>query len=258
MNFTLHNAVQGQHRQIELMPGGVAAFDYNNDGCTDIYFTNGAAQPSLRKAGVEFRNRLFRNNCDSTFTDVTTEAGVAGEGYSMSVATADFDNDGFADIFVAGVNRNILYRNRGNGTFEDITNKARVGGIDPKNGKLWSVSAGWFDYDNDGLLDLFVSNYVQWNPLKEKPCGPPEHRLYCHPDNYGGTPNQLFHNNGDGTFTDVSQSSGIASHIGKGMGVSFADFDGDGFTDVFVANDSMRNFLFRNKGNGKFEEVGLP
>lgn len=258
LNFTLHNAVQGQHRQIELMPGGVAAFDYNNDGCTDIYFTNGAAQPSLRKTGVEFRNRLFRNNCDSTFTDVTTEAGVAGEGYSMSVATADFDNDGFADIFVAGVNRNILYRNRGDGTFEDITNKARVGGIDPKNGKLWSVSAGWFDYDNDGLLDLFVSNYVQWNPLKEKPCGPPEHRLYCHPDNYGGTPNQLFHNNGDGTFTDVSQSSGIASHIGKGMGVSFADFDGDGFTDVFVANDSMRNFLFRNKGNGKFEEVGLP
>jgi hypothetical protein len=258
LDFTLRNAAQGQYRQVELMPGGVAALDYNNDGCMDIYFTNGADLTSLRKTGVEYRNRLFRNNCNSTFTDVTEEAGVAGEGYSMGVAVADFDNDGFADIFVTGVNRNILYRNRGNGTFEDVTRKARVGGIDPKKGKLWSVSAGWFDYDNDGLLDLFVSNYVQWDPLKEQPCGPSGHRLYCHPDNYGGTPNQLFHNNGDGTFTDVSQSSGIAEHVGKGMGISFADFDGDGFTDVFVANDSIRNFLFRNKGNGTFEEVGLP
>ena len=257
LNFTLKNAARGQYRQVELMPGGVAAFDYNNDGCADIYFTNGAALPSLRKTGPEFSNRLFRNNCDSTFTDVTAKAGVAGEGYSMAVAAADFDNDGFADLFVAGVNRNILYRNRGDGTFEDVTQKARVGGVDPKYGKMWSVSAGWFDYDNDGRLDLFVSNYVLWDPLKEKGCGPPDHRLYCHPDNYAGTPNQLFHNNGDGTFTDVSRASGIASHIGKGMGVSFADFDGDGFTDIFVANDSIRNFLFRNKGNGTFEEVGL-
>jgi hypothetical protein len=257
LNFTLKNAAKGQFRQVELMPGGVAAFDYNNDGCTDIYFTNGAALPSLRKTGPAFSNRLFRNNCDSTFTDVTETAGVAGEGYSMAVATADFDNDGFADIFVAGVNRNILYRNRGDGTFEDVTRKAHAEGVDAKYGKLWSVSAGWFDYDNDGLLDLFVSNYVRWDPLKEKACGTPEHRLYCHPDNYAGSPNQLFHNNGDGTFTDVSQNSGIASHIGKGMGVAFADFDGDGFTDIFVANDSIRNFLFRNKGNGTFEELGL-
>lgn len=257
LNFTLKNAAQGQYRQVELMPGGVAAFDFDNDGCTDIYFTNGATLPSLSKAGPAFLNRLFRNNCDSTFTDVTAAAGVAGVGYSMAVATADFDNDGFADIFVAGVNRNILYRNRGDGTFEDVTQKAGVGGVDPKYGKMWSVSAGWFDYDNDGKLDLFVSNYVRWDALKEKACGTPDHRLYCHPDNYAGTPNQLFHNNGDGTFTDVSRTSGIASHIGKGMGVSFADFDGDGFTDVFVANDSIRNFLFRNKGNGTFEEVGL-
>ncbi len=257
LNFTLKNAADWQFRQVELMPGGVAAFDYNNDGCTDIYFTNGAALPSLRKTGPEFSNRLFRNNCDSTFTDVTEKAGVAGEGYSMAVATADFDNDGFADIFVAGVNRNILFRNRGDGTFEDVTRKARVEGVDAKYGKLWSVSAGWFDYDNDGLLDLFVSNYVRWDPLREKACGTPEHRLYCHPDNYAGSPNQLFHNNGNGTFTDVSQSSGIAHHIGKGMGVAFADFDGDGFTDVFVANDSIRNFLFRNKGDGSFEELGL-
>ncbi len=257
LNFTLKNAAQGQYRQVELMPGGVAAVDYNNDGCTDIFFTNGAALPSLRKTGTEFSNRLFRNNCDSTFTDVTARAGLAGEGYTMAVATADFDNDGFADLFVAGVNRNILYRNRGDGTFEDVTQKARVGGVDSKYGKMWSVSAGWLDYDNDGRLDLFVSNYVLWDPLKEKACGPPDHRLYCHPDNYAGTPNQLFHNNGDGTFTDVSRASGIAGHIGKGMGVSFADFDGDGFMDIFVANDSVRNFLFRNKVNGTFEEVGL-
>jgi hypothetical protein len=257
LKFTLKNGAQNQYRQIELMPGGVAALDYNNDGCTDIYFTNGAALPSLKKTGPEYSNRLFRNNCDSTFTDVTDQAGVAGEGYSMAVAAADFDNDGFTDLYVAGVNRNILYRNRGDGTFEDVTFKARVSGVDPKYGKLWSVSAGWFDYDNDGKLDLFVSNYVLWNAATEKSCGPPDHRLYCHPDNYAGTPNQLFHNNGDGTFTDVTRSSGIADHIGKGMGVAFADFDGDGFTDVFVANDSVRNFLFRNKGNGTFEEVGL-
>ena len=257
LNFTLKNSAAGQYRQVELMPGGVAVLDYNNDGCQDIFFTNGAALPSLVKSTPAFSNRLFRNNCDATFTDVTAQAGLAGEGYSMAVAVGDFNNDGFADIFVAGVNRNILYRNRGNGTFEDITAKAGLSGVDPKYGKLWSVSAGWLDYDNDGLLDLFVSNYVRWDPLREKPCGPPEHRLYCHPDNYAGSPNQLFHNNGDGTFTDVSVRSGIAAHIGKGMGIAFADFDGDGFTDVFVANDSIRNFLFRNRGDGTFEEMGL-
>jgi hypothetical protein len=257
LDFTLRNDARGRHRQVELMPGGVAAFDFNNDGCTDIFFTNGAALPSLRKTGPEYWNRLFRNNCDLTFTDITEKTRLAGRGYSMAAATADFDNDGFVDLFVAGVNHNILYRNRGDGTFDDVTAKAGVAGVDPKYGKMWSVSAGWFDYNNDGRLDLFVSNYVRWNPLKEKVCGPPDHRLYCHPDDYAGTPDQLFRNNGDGTFTDVSRSSGIASHIGKGMGVSFADFDGDGFTDVFVANDSIRNFLFHNKGNGSFEEVGL-
>jgi hypothetical protein len=175
----------------------------------------------------------------------------------MAVAAGDFDNDGFTDPFVAGVNRNILFHNRGDRTFEDVTAKAGLSGIDPKSGKMWSVSAGWFDFDNDGRLDLFVSNYVVWDPVKETPCGPPDHRLYCHPDNYEGTPNQLFHNNGDGSFTDVSRSSGIANHIGKAMGVSFADYDGDALMDVFVANDSLRNFLFHNKGAGAFEEVGL-
>jgi hypothetical protein len=223
----------------------------------DIYFTNGAAQPSLQKSAPEYRNRLFRNNCNMTFSDVTEKAGVAGEGYSMGVAAGDYDNDGFADIFVTGVNRNILYRNRGDGTFEDVTAKAGLEGIDRRYGKMWSLAAGWFDYDNDGYLDLLVTDYVAWDPGKEPVCGTPPRRLYCHPSAYAGRPHQLFHNNRNGTFTDVSEKSGIGASLGKGMGVAFADFNGDGLMDVFVANDSVRNFLFQNKGNGVFEEVGL-
>ena len=257
LDFRLRNGATGRLHQIELMPGGVAAFDFDNDGCTDLYFTNGAAIPGLVKSGPEFYNRLYRNRCDGTFQDVTAKAGVAGEGYSMAVATADFDNDGLADIFVAGVNRNILYHNLGGGRFADVTVKAGLSGVDPKLGKMWAVSAGWFDYDNDGWLDLFVSNYVAWDPASEPQCGPEGSRFYCHPDAYRGLPNQLFHNNRDGTFTDVSRSSGIAAHIGKGMGVAFADFDRDGLTDVFVANDSVRSFLFRNRGDGTFQEMGL-
>ena len=192
-----------------------------------------------------------------TFTDVTEEAGVAGAGYSMAVATGDYNNDGFTDIFVAGVNRNILYQNLGNGKFRDVTVPAGLTGIDPKRGKMWAVSAGWFDYDNDGWLDLFVSNYVAWDPKTEPSCGIPGNPIYCHPDDYPGLSNQLFHNNHDGTFTDVSEASGIARHIGKGMGVAFADFDQDGFTDIFVANDSVRSVLFHNQGNGTFKEMGL-
>jgi enediyne biosynthesis protein E4 len=257
LHFTLQNSASGRFHSIELMVAGVAAFDFNNDGCTDIYFTNGAAIPGLKKTGPEFHNRLYRNNCDATFTDVTVEAGVAGEGYSMAVATADFDNDGFADIFVAGVNKNILFRNRGDGRFEEITERARLSETDPKTGKPWSISAGWLDYDNDGWLDLFVSNYVAWDPDKEASCTPPEHRYYCHPNWYRGLPNQLYRNNRDGTFTDVSEQSGIGRHTGKGMGVTFADFDQDGFTDIFVANDSVRSFLFRNRGDGTFQELGI-
>ncbi|MES1257735.1 MAG: VCBS repeat-containing protein, partial [Acidobacteriota bacterium] len=244
LHFQLRNAAAGGFHQIELTGGGVAVIDYNNDGCADIFFTNGAAIPSLRKTGPEYYNRLFRNNCDLTFTDVTAEAGLAGEGYSMAVAVGDFDNDGFSDIFLTGVKRNTLYRNLGNGHFADVTAKAGVAGIDPKFGRMWSVSAGWLDYDNDGWLDLFVSNYVVWDAAKEPRCGSPEQQFYCHPSAYQGLPGQLFHNNRDGTFTDVSQASGIGRHIGKGMGVTFADMDGDGLTDIFVANDSVRSFLF--------------
>jgi hypothetical protein len=258
LRFELRNSASaGRYHQIELMIAGVATLDYNNDGCADIYFANGAAIPSLGKTGPEFHNRLFRNNCDLTFTDVTATAGVAGEGYSMAVAAADFDNDGFTDLFVAGVNRNILYRNLGNGRLADVTAARRLTGVDSKLGKLWAISAGWLDYDNDGWLDLFISNYVAWNPATEPLCGSPESRFYCHPNAYQGLPNQLFRNNRDGTFTDVSRESGIARHIGKGMGVAFADYDLDGFTDVFVANDSVRSFLFRNNGDGTFRELGL-
>ncbi|HEY2014236.1 MAG TPA: CRTAC1 family protein, partial [Bryobacteraceae bacterium] len=257
LKFVLRNGAAGQFHQIELTGGGVAALDYDNDGCTDIFFTNGAAIPSLRKTGPEFFNRLFRNRCDMTFTDVTAEAGLAGEGYSTGVAVADFDNDGFSDIFVTGVKGNHLYRNLGNGRFTDVTVHAGVSGTDPKFGKMWAVSAGWLDYDNDGWLDLFVSNYVVWDPDTEPRCGTPEKQFYCHPKTYGGLPGQLFHNNHDGTFSDVSQASGIGRHIGKGMGVAFADMDGRGLTDIFVANDSVRNFLFRNQGDGTFQEAGL-
>jgi hypothetical protein len=257
LRFELKNSAAGEFHLIELMPGGVAALDFNNDGCMDVFFSNGASLPSLQKNGTQYYNRLFRNNCDGTFTDVTERAGVAGQGYSMAVAAADYDNDGFVDIFVAGVNRNFLYRNRGDGTFEDVTAKAGLSGVDPKYGKMWSISAGWFDADNDGWLDLFVSTYVAWDPRTEKPCGPTGNRFYCHPDDYDGRPHQLFRNNRDGTFSDVSQSSGIAGSVGRGMGVVFADFNRDGLTDVFVANDSVRNFLFQNLGNFKFKEVGL-
>ena len=251
LRFEAHNGATGQFHQIELTAGGVGVLDYNNDGCEDIFFTNGAVIPSLKKTGPEFHNRLFRNNCDLTFTDVTAEAGLAGEGYSTSVAIADYDNDGYPDIFVAGVKRNALYRNLGDGRFADVTAQSHI------SSNVWAVSAGWFDYDNDGWLDLFVSNYVVWDASSEPRCGTPERQFYCHPKAYPGLPGQLFHNNHDGTFTDVSQSSGIGRHIGKGMGVAFADVDGDGLTEIFVANDSVRNFLFHNKGDGTFDETGL-
>ena len=258
VGFVVRNSATPEKHLIETMIAGVAVFDYNNDGLPDIYFVNGADQPSLSKRDESFWNRLYRNNGDGTFTDVTAQAGVQGSGYGMGVAAADFDNDGNEDLFVAGVNRNILYRNRGDGTFEDVTSKAGVGGLTPE-GKPWSVAAGWFDYDNDGLLDLFVVNYVRWNPAQERLCGDESagRRIYCHPEYYKGLPNSLYHNNGNGTFTDVSNPSGVAASIGKGMGVAFGDYNHDGRLDVFVANDTQPNFLFHNEGGGHFREVAL-
>ena len=257
--FVLSNDASARKYQVETMTGGVAVIDYDNDGWMDIYFVNGAELPAMKKSSPKFWNRLYRNNRDGTFIDVTERAGVNAEGYSMGAAVADYDNDGDQDLYVAGVNRNILFRNNGKGQFNDVTAKAGVSGVDPKLGKMWAVASAWMDYDNDGDLDLFVVNYCKWSPELDPYCGATKEgwRTYCFPDRYEGLPNQLFRNNGDGTFADVSTQSGLAKHIGKGMGIAIADYDGDGFVDVFVANDTLPNFLFRNNGSGGFEEVGL-
>jgi hypothetical protein len=253
LDFVLQNNPTPRKHMIETMPGGVAAFDYNNDGLTDIFFTNGASIPSLEKDAPKFFNRLYRNDGGMRFTDVTSEAGVAGAGYSMGAAAADYNNDGYTDLFVAGVYRNKLYRNQGNGKFEDVTEAAGI-----KSDK-WSVAAGWFDYDNDGWLDLFVVNYAHWTPDFDRYCGERDRnlRVYCHPKYFEGLPNTLYRNRRDGTFEDVTAKAGIAQHIGRGMSVAFADYDNDGLMDIFVTNDNMPNFLFRNQGDGTFKEVGL-
>ncbi len=257
IDFVLNNGTTSDKPIIDSIPGGVALLDYDNDGYLDIFFTNGAQIPSLSKESPGFYNRLYHNNHDGTFTDVTDRAGLRGTGYSIGAAAADFDNDGWTDLYVTGINRNILYHNNHNGTFTDVTEHAGVSGADARGRKLLGVSAAWVDYDNDGLLDLFVTNYLEWTPETSRVCGEPGKRLSCPPSLYPGEPSLLYHNNGDGTFTDVSAETGIASEIGKGMGVAIADFNGDGWMDIFVANDNQRNFLFRNrKGNG-FDEVGV-
>jgi hypothetical protein len=256
VRFVLQNGTTEDKPIVDSIPGGVALLDYDNDGYLDIYFTNGAHLPSLAKNDAVFYNRLYHNNRDGTFTDVTEKAGVQGAGYSMGAAAADFDNDGWTDLYVTGINRNILYHNNGDGTFTDVTEHAGVAGIS-KGKKMLSVSAAWVDYDNDGRLDLFVTNYLDWTPQNSKVCGPVGKRLSCPPSLYPGQPNILYHNNGDGTFTDVSQEMGIAGHIGKGMGVAIADYNGDGWMDIFVANDNERNFLFRNRNGKSFDELGV-
>jgi hypothetical protein len=257
IRFALKNSVSPQRYTFETMAGGVALFDYNNDGLIDIFFTNGAEIPSLEKTSPSYWNRLFRNNGDGTFTDVTEKAGLQGIGYSMGVAAGDYDNDGFVDLYVTGVNRNQLFHNNGDGTFTDVTAKAGVSGVIPGYGKAWSITAGWFDYNNDGHLDLFVVNYLDYNMKTAKLCGTQGMPAYCSPVDFLGTPNILYRNNGDGTFTDVSQQSHISRYVGKGMGISFADYDNDGFTDVFISNDTFQNYLLHNNGDGTFTEIGL-
>jgi hypothetical protein len=259
VRHVVRNSETPQRYQIEPMIAGVALLDYDNDGRLDVFVCNGASIPGLEKTDASFWNRLYRNGPGLVFEDVTERAGVAGAGYSMGVAASDFDNDGWTDLYVTGVNRNILYRNRGDGTFEDVTASAAVKGEIPGRGKVWSVGAGWLDYDRDGDLDLFVVNYCVWAIGKDKVCGAARegYRTYCHPDEYDPLPNVLYRNDGDRTFTDVSAPSGIGAHLGKGMGLAFADYDADGWPDVFVSNDAWRNFLFRNRGDGAFEETGL-
>jgi hypothetical protein len=257
IHFVLKNSVSPQRYSIETMTGGVAVFDFDNDGFLDIFFANGAEIPSLKKSDSSFYNRLFRNNGDGTFTDVTEKAGLAGVGYSMGVAAGDFDNDGFVDLYVTGFDRNQLLHNNGDGTFTDVTEKSGVGGLVPGYGKPWSVAAGWIDYNNDGLLDLFVVNYLDYSIAKAHSCRTGDIVDYCSPNEYHGTPNILYRNNGDGTFTDVSQQSHISRYTGKGMGVAFSDYDDDGFIDIFVSNDTFPNFLLHNNGDGTFTDVAL-
>jgi enediyne biosynthesis protein E4 len=242
----------------ETMPGGVAVFDYNHDGRPDIFLTNGADIATLKKDSPKYSNHLFRNDGNGHFTDVTETAGLAGTGYDIGVAIGDYDNDGYPDIFVAGVRHNTLYHNNRDGTFTDVTAKAGLDrSNDPQFGPLWSITAAWVDVNNDGLLDLFVLNYLQWKYDAKPLCSANGVADYCHPRFYKGTPNQLFLNKGDGTFQDVSEAWGIRAQVGKGMGVGVADYDLDGRPDLFVTNDGAYNFLFHNLGS-KFEEAAFP
>ncbi len=234
----------------ETTGAGCAFLDYDNDGWMDIYLVN-SGKCDFYDPNPPLRNALYRNNRDGTFTDVTEKASVGAGGYGQGVAVGDYDGDGFPDIYVTQYGRSILYHNNGDGTFTDVTEKAGVAAPG------WSSSAVWFDYDNDGRLDLFVCQFVEFSKSKNLPCVTYNNRPgYCVPRFYEPTASWLFHNNGDGTFADVSRSSGIAAHLGKAWGVVAADLNNDGRMDLFVANDTSPNFLFMNRGNGKFEEVG--
>jgi hypothetical protein len=233
----------------EISGAGCAFLDYDNDGWMDIYLVN-SGKCDFLDPNPPLKNALYRNNRDGTFTDVTDKAGVASGGYGMGVATGDYDNDGFPDMYVTQYGRSILYHNNGDGTFTDVTEKAGVAAPG------WNSSAVWFDYDNDGRLDLFVCQFVEYN--KDMNCGaePDGTRHYCIPRIFKAMPSRLFHNNGDGTFRDVSVETGIAAHLGKPWGVVATDIDNDGWMDLFVSNDTVGNFLYHNRG-GKFEEIGL-
>jgi hypothetical protein len=243
---------------IETMGAGVALFDYDNDGRLDIFLVNGAPLNDPTRKGTipqktdsQYWNRLYHQKSDGTFEDVTEKAGLQGAEYGMGVAVGDYDNDGFEDLYVTAYGGNKLYHNNGNGTFTDVTQKAGVAGSD------WSTSAAWVDLDEDGFLDLVVLRYVDWD-FDDIWCG--EHkegyRAYCHPDFFRPISPLVYHNNKDGTFTEVAQKIGLGK-AGKGLGIAIADYDRDGHVDIFVANDSMVEFLYHNKGNGTFEDVGL-
>ncbi|MBV8477550.1 MAG: VCBS repeat-containing protein, partial [Acidobacteria bacterium] len=256
--FRLDSSETPERHAPETMAGGVGVFDYNNDGKLDIFFANGADIHTLNKDSPKYWNRLFEGDGQGHFTDVTEKAGLMGNGYDVGVAIADYDNDGYQDIFVAGVYRNTLYHNNGNGTFTDVTDKAGLRSRpDPQYGRLWAVAAAWLDVNNDGLLDLVIINYLKWDGQHEPVCSEAGHREYCHPKLYQTTPNQLFLNNGDGTFRDASRSSGLWAHPGKGMGVAAADSTLNGRMDIFVPNDKLVNSFFRNLGGGKFEEAAF-
>lgn len=254
--YISNNDFRGRKYFQQPMCGGVAVLDYDGDGRLDIFFTNGAKLPELQKTDVSFYNCLLRNRGDGTFEDVTARAGVEGRNldFSYGVAAADYDNDGHTDLFIANTGRNTLYHNNGDGTFSDATGPSGLGSK-PEN--VLSVQAAWFDYDNDGLLDLVLSNYTIWTPAIDRRCLRGEVDTYCSPKTYPPVPHRLYRNVGGGKFEDVTEKSGFAKAAGKGMGIGIADFNDDGFTDVFIANDTEPNFLYVNRGDGTFREVGL-
>jgi hypothetical protein len=260
IDFKHESSATSNKYLIETMGGGVALFDYDNDGRLDVFFTNGARLEDPMPPGKEpdksdprYWNRLYRQGEDGTFKEVSEEAGLTGmpqNRYGMGAAVGDYDNDGFQDLYLTNYGDNTLYHNNGDGTFTDVTAKAGVAGGG------WSESAGFLDADNDGHLDLFVTRYMVWSFEANRFCGSPGQRAYCHPDVFDAITNILYHNNGDGTFTDISAEAGI-SEGGKGLGVSFADYNDDGFMDVYVANDAVQSFLYENNGDGTFTELGL-
>jgi len=253
ITFQHDNAATPEKFLIETMGSGCAWIDYDQDGLLDLYLVNGAAT-KVYTPGHPLSSALYHNNGNGTFTDVTAKAGVGSNTlFGMGVAVGDYDNDGFPDLFVCGYGRSVLYHNNGDGTFTDVTSRAGVA-----NTGLWASSAAWFDYDNDGRLDLVIANYVDWSPERNFYCGDrgPGMRSYCHPDDFNPQPPTLFHNNGDGTFTDVSKSAGLAAKPANGLGIVTFDYDNDGWQDIFIANDHMPNSLFHNNRNGTFSEVG--
>jgi len=250
-----HGEIKARHVPA-TMAGGVAVFDYNKDGRPDIFFTNGANLATLKKDSPKYSDRLFRNDGNGVFTDVTKQAGLAGSGFDSGVAVGDYDNDGYPDLFVAGVHRNTLYHNNRDGTFTDVTAQAGLNRPDAQFGPMWAITGIWVDANNDGLLDLFVVNYLRWDYATEPLCEYRGEADYCSPRSYEGLPNQLYLNKGGGVFEDASERWGVRAHVGKGMGGAMADYDLDGRPDIFVTNDGLYNFLFHNLG-GKFEEVAF-
>jgi hypothetical protein len=253
INFKHENGASPAKYMPETMAAGAVIFDYDNDGWQDVFFVNGGSFANKQTA-ASAKHRLYRNNRNGKFIDVTSTSGIEISGFGMGACSADYDNDGWADLYITSFGGNRLYRNTGAGRFEDVTEKAGVG----TGPKVWSASCAFGDIDNDGSVDLFVTNYVDFSPSNNKYCNySGDVRVYCHPNVYNGVPDILYRNNGNGTFTDVGQKAGIHRSDGKGLGVVFGDYDNDGWIDIYVANDSVPNFLFHNKGGGVFEEVGL-